>query len=120
MLDRKHNHALVSNAKNLRKNMTKQERHLWHDYLRSYPIRFQRQKIIGNYIVDFYCAKAKLVIELDGSQHFEDDAMKYDSDRTIYLEQYGLRIIRIPNNEIDSNFDGVCTYLDNIVKQSLK
>lgn len=80
MPDRKHNHNLVLNAKSLRKNMTKEERHLWYDFLKAYPIRFQRQKIIGKYIVDFYSAKMKLVIELDGSQHFENQGIKYDAE----------------------------------------
>lgn len=119
MPDRKHNHNLVLNAKSLRKNMTKEERHLWYDFLRAYPIRFQRQKIIGKYIVDFYSAKMNLVIELDGSQHFEDKGMEYDAERSKYLEQYGLTVIRIPNNEINGNFDGVCEYIDHYIKQSL-
>jgi very-short-patch-repair endonuclease len=119
MIERKHNHVLVSNAKELRKNMTKEEHHLWYDFLKSYPVRFIRQKIIGKYIVDFYCAKAKLVIELDGSQHFEKDGIRHDAERTRYLKQYGLQIIRIPNNEVNSNFDGVCKYIDNLIKQSL-
>lgn len=99
--------------------MTKEERHLWYDYLKNRDVRFISQKIFGNYIVDFYCAKAKLVIELDGSQHFEDVAIEYDNERTRYLEQYGLTIIRIPNNEINQNFYGVCEYLDNVISQSL-
>ena len=119
MPDRKHNHNLVLNAKSLRKNMTKEERHLWYDFLKAYPIRFQRQKIIGKYIVDFYSAKMNLVIELDGSQHFEDKGMGYDAERSKYLEKYGLTVIRIPNNEINGNFDGVCEYIDNYIKQSL-
>ena len=119
MPDKKHNHNLVPNAKSLRKNMTKEERHLWYDFLRAYPIRFQRQKIIGKYIVDFYSAKMNLVIELDGSQHFEDKGMEYDAERSKYLEQYGLTVIRIPNNEINGNFDGVCEYIDHYIKQSL-
>ena len=118
-LDRKHNHNLVENAKKLRKDMTKEERHLWYDFLRNYPIRFQRQKVLGRYIVDFYCAKANLVIEIDGSQHFEDDGMKSDNKRTEYLKQYELTVIRIANNEINYNFDGVCEYIDRLVKQSL-
>ncbi|MFR1992299.1 MAG: endonuclease domain-containing protein [Eubacterium sp.] len=114
-----HNKNLVSNAKELRKNMTKEERHLWYDYLRNKDIRFVRQKIIGNYIVDFYCAKASLVIELDGSQHYEDRGIEYDTQRTKYLEQCGLTVVRIPNNEINSNFNGVCDYLDDLILKSL-
>lgn len=85
-----HNKNLVSNAKELRKNMTKEERHLWYDYLRNKDIRFVRQKIIGNYIVDFYCAKASLVIELDGSQHYEDKGIEYDTQRTNTLNNVDL------------------------------
>ena len=118
-MDYKHNKALVTNAINLRKNMTKEERHLWYDFLRSYPFKFLRQKILGKYIVDFYCAEAKLIVELDGSQHYEEKEMKYDTERTDYLEQYGIRVLRIPNNEVNQNFSGVCEYIDLAVRQSL-
>ncbi len=118
-MERKHNKTLTSRAKELRKSMTKEERHLWYDYLREYPIPFLRQKVLGKYIVDFYCAQAKLVIELDGSQHFEPDTMAKDVDRTNFLSDYDLTVIRIPNNEISQNFDGVCEYIDRAVKQSL-
>ena len=115
----KHNKQLVPLAKQLRKEMTKEERHLWYDFLRSYPVRFSRQKVLGKYIADFYCAEAKLVIELDGSQHYEDRNIKKDADRTAFLEGYGLRVIRIPNNDVSRNFCGVCEYIDAAVKQSL-
>ena len=118
-MDYKHNKSLVSNARNLRKNMTKEERHLWYDFLRSYPAKFLRQKILGKYIVDFYCAEAKLIVELDGSQHYEDNGKKYDMERTAYLEQYGVRVLRIPNNEVFRNFRGVCEFIDMIVKERL-
>ena len=118
-MDRKHNKSLVSNAKELRKNMTKEERHLWYDFLKDYPVRFSRQKVLGKYIVDFYSASAKFIIELDGSQHFEETGQKYDKQRDEYLKEYGLQIIRIPNIEINENFDGVCEYLDKLIKQSL-
>jgi len=115
----KHNPDLVSYAKQLRKSMTKEERHLWYDFLRRYPVRFLRQKILGKYIVDFYCASAKLVIELDGSQHFDENNIVKDTERTSFLEKYGLKVIRIPNNQINTNFDGVCEFIDSEVKQSL-
>ena len=118
-MDYKHNKSLVSNARNLRKNMTKEERHLWYDFLRSYPIKFLRQKILGKYIVDFYCAEAKLIVELDGSQHYETREMEYDTERTVYLKQYGIQVLRIPNNEVNQNFSGVCEYIDLAVRQSL-
>ena len=118
-MDYKHNKSLVSNARNLRKNMTKEERHLWYDFLRSFPFKFLRQKVFGKYIVDFYCAEAKLVVELDGSEHYEDKGMEYDTERTAYLEQYGVRVLRISNNEVNQNFLGVCEYIDLAVRQSL-
>ena len=115
----KHNKQLVPLAKQLRKEMTKEERHLWYDFLRTHPVRFSRQKVLGKYIADFYSAEAKLVIELDGSQHYEDDNMQKDAERTAFLKDYGLTVIRIPNNEISKNFRGVCEYIDIAVKQSL-
>ena len=116
---KKYNRKLSGFAKELRSNMTKEERHLWYDFLRSYPVRFSRQKVLGKYIADFYSAEAKLVIELDGSQHYEDRGIEKDADRTAFLEGYGLTVIRIPNNEVSRNFCGVCEYIDAVVKQSL-
>ncbi len=116
----KHNPNLTSNARKLRKNMTKEERHLWYDFLRQYPVRFLRQKVIDNYIVDFYCAKAKLVIELDGGQHYEEAVQRYDKIRTEHIETRALTVIRIPNNEVNENFEGVCTYIDRVVRESLR
>lgn len=115
----KHNSRLVPFAKQLRKEMTKEECHLWYDFLRDYPVRFSRQKILGAYIADFYCAKAGLVIELDGSQHYEEEALVKDAERTAFLEGYHLRVIRILNSEVNRNFEGVCTYIDAAVRQSL-
>ena len=115
----KHNKQLVPFAKQLRKEMTKEERHLWYDFLRTYPVRFSRQKVLGKYIADFYSAEAKLVIELDGSQHYEELNLEKDTDRTTFLEGYGLTVIRIPNNEVMRNFRGVCEYIDGAVRQSL-
>ena len=106
-------------AKSLRKNMTPWERKLWYLFLKDYPVRFQRQKAIGNYIADFYCAKAKLVVELDGSQHFHQVQMEKDAERTAYLAQFGIRVLRIPNNAVHQNFFGVCEHIDLFVKQSL-
>ena len=118
-MQRKHSEQLIPLARQLRREMTQEERHLWYDFLRSYPIRFSRQKILGMYIADFYCAKAKLVIELDGSQHYEDSHQIHDAQRTAFLQGYGLTVIRIPNNEVTRNFAGVCTYIDTVVRQSL-
>ena len=108
---------LIPFAKKLRKNMTRQERHLWYDFLRSYPIRFQRQKTIGNYIVDFYCHSANLVIELDGSQHYFDEGITNDKERDEFLTKQGLRVLRFSNKDIDENFKGVCEYIDLIIKK---
>ena len=99
--------------------MTPWERKLWYEYLRYCPIRFQRQKCIGSFIVDFYCAKARLVIELDGSRHFIKSNEIKDKIRTGKLEDYNLTVIRIPNNEIDENFDGVCEFVDTYIRNSL-
>ena len=118
-MDRKHNSEIVPFAKELRKNMTKEERHLWYDFLKTYPVRFLRQKVLGRYIADFYCAKANVVIELDGSQHYEDESLVNDEKRTEYLEQYGIKVVRISNLDVLKNFEGVCMYIDNEVKQSL-
>lgn len=118
-MQRKHNKNLVPLGRELRKNMTGEERHLWYDFLKSYPVRFLRQKVLGRYIVDFYCAQAKLVIELDGSQHYEENALEKDEARTAFLKGYGLMVIRIPNNEINKNFQGVCDFIDDAVRRSL-
>lgn len=112
-----YNKSNIPLAKNLRKNMTPWERKLWYEFLSTYPVRFQRQKAIGNYIVDFYCAKAKLVIELDGSQHYNKSDMIKDKICTEKLEEFNLTVVRIPNNEIDENFDGVCEYIDCFIKK---
>jgi len=119
VLRHKHNKLLVPFARKLRKDMTKEERHLWYDFLGSYPVRFSRQKVLGKYIVDFYSAEAKLVIELNGAQHFEKENMARDAERTAFLEGYGLRVLRIPNNEVNRNFTGVCEYIDDACEQSL-
>ena len=118
-MDRKHNSALTENARALRKNMTKEERRLWYDFLREYPVRFLRQKVIDNYIVDFYCHKARLIIELDGSQHYEKEGLLKDKIRTERIERRDLTVIRIPNNEVNENFEGVCEYIDLLVKEAL-
>ena len=115
----KHNKQLVPFAKQLRKKMTKEERHLWYDFLRTYPVRFSRQKVLGKYIADFYRAEAKLVIEPDGSQHYEDVNAEKDTERTAFLEGYGLSAIRNQNNAVMRNFRGVCEYIDAVVRQSL-
>lgn len=107
-------------AKNLRKHATPQENHLWYDFLSHYPVRFQRQKAIDNYIADFYCHKAKLVVELDGAEHFTESGQQHDAFRTEILADYGLTVIRITNRQINENFRGVCEYIDAVVAASLR
>ncbi len=118
-MQHKHNKAIVPAAKSLRHNMTKEERHLWYDFLRTHSARFSRQKILGRYIADFYSAKAKLVIELDGSQHYTPEGKQQDEARTAFLAGYGLTVIRISNADVMKNFSGVCAYIDRVVEQSL-
>ena len=108
---------IIQCAKNLRNNMTKEEKHLWYDYLKKHPIRFQRQKIYGRYILDFYSYKARLVIELDGSQHYKEKAIEYDKKRTEFLEENQLKVIRFTNLQINQNFSGVCSVIDKIVTE---
>ena len=102
------NSKLTGNAKALRKNMTKEERHLWYDFLKTLPVTVNRQKVIGRYIVDFYIASSKLVIELDGSQHYEDENAKNDAQRDGYLNSLGIKVLRYSNLDINLNFDSVC------------
>ena len=114
-----YNKSNIPLAKNLRKNQTPWGRKLWYDYLRYYPVRFQRQKAIGNYIVDFYCAKAHLVIELDGGGHYEPAQEHHDALRTQFLQNMNLAVLRICNRDIDKNFVGICEYIDHAVKEAL-
>ena len=100
--------------------MTKEERHLWYDFLKGYPIRFLRQKIIDDYIADFYCHRARLVIELDGSQHYTKDGLLKDKIRTERIEKRDLTVLRIPNGEINHNFGEICRFIDEFVEKSLR
>ena len=99
--------------------MTKQERHLWYDFLSGYSPRFQRQKTIGSYIADFYCHEAKLVIELDGAQHYEENVMEYDAVRTQFLNAAGIEVLRFPNAAVDKDFVGVCVIVEQCVKNRM-
>ena len=114
-----YDHNNINFARKLRKDMTPWERKLWYCFLKAYPIRFQRQKVIGSYIADFYCAKANLIIELDGGGHYNPYAEIKDQSRTNDLESYGLKVIRFCNLDIDKNFYGVCTVIDEEVKLRL-
>ena len=113
------NQNLKGFSQKLRKEMTKEESLLWYRFLRKYPVRFRRQYIIGNYIVDFYCHQARLVIELDGSQHREEEAVQYDQSRTQYLEYQGLKVLRFSNLDILRQFSAVCEYIDETVKSRM-
>ena len=104
-------------AQELRKNQTKEENHLWYDFLKTYPLQFKRQYPIGAYYVDFYCYKARLIVELDGSQHTNPQSIAYDNRRTEFLEKQGFLVLRISNLDIWKNFDGVCTYIDMLARE---
>lgn len=110
----------VSFAKEMRKNPTPWERRLWYDFLCKYPVRFQRQKAIGNYIADFYCARAKLVLELDGGGHYNEKQIEKDKIRSAELAKCGLFVLRICNLDIDRNFSGVCEQIDIIVESRIR
>ena len=110
----------LRNSQRLRKEMTKEERHLWYDFLRSYPVQFKRQFPIDNYIVDFYCHKARLVAELDGSQHYEPEKLEYDRRRTAFLEEKGLYVLRFSNLDVMREFRGVCQAVDLAVQARLR
>lgn len=114
-----YNNKLVSVAKELRKEMTKEEKHLWYDFLRHYPVKIYKQKVIDKFIVDFYCHSAKIVIEVDGSQHYTDEGKAYDSERTKELNGYGIDVIRFSNNDINKNFEGTCNEIDRIISERL-
>ena len=114
-----YNSDLILRAKKLRKQATPQENHLWYDFLRSYPVRFQRQKAIDSYIADFFCHAAKLVIEIDGSQHYEPRGQAHDEKRTEVLQKYRLEVLRFSNRDINLHFAAVCELIDSTVKARL-
>ena len=102
----------LANARQLRREMTPHERKLWYLFLRKYPVKIYKQRIIGKFIVDFYCASAKVVIEVDGSQHYEPQGMAYDVERSAFLSALGLDVLRFSNRDVDRNFRGVCEQID--------
>ena len=112
-----HNKKLTSYAQELRKNMTKEERTLWYEYLSKYPHRFRRQVTCGRCILDFYCTSAKLAVELDGSQHYEAEGQLYDQNRTAYLNSVGIRVLRFSNLDVLKNLSGVCQMIDMAVME---
>ena len=107
-MNKTYNSKLIDNAKSLRSNMTKEEKHLWYDFLKNLNITVNRQKVIGKYIVDFFIASKKIVIELDGSQHYEGENIKYDVSRDTYLKELGIKVLRYSNFDVNRNFEGVC------------
>ena len=114
------NENLKPYSTKLRKNATPEENHLWYDYLRTYPIRFNRQRIIGNYIADFYCDRVKLVIEIDGEQHYSEAGEAYDTKRTTYLAEHGIWVLRFFNSEVNRDFEMVCRTIDGTVLELLE
>jgi len=115
-----YNQNLVLRSRELRKQATMQERRLWYDFLSGYPVRCRRQRIIGSYIVDFYCPQAKLIIELDGAHHLEQNQAEYDAERTKFMQAGGYRVIRFGNRQIDTQFESVCAQIDQAIRQHMK
>ena len=112
--------SLLENARRLRRDMTPHERKLWYLFLRKYPVKIYKQRIIGRFVVDFYCASAKLVIEIDGSQHYDPQGMTYDAERSEFLSALGLEVLRFSNRDIDKDFDGVCERIDIVIQSRLR
>jgi very-short-patch-repair endonuclease len=106
------NNKLTPLSQQLRKRMTREESLLWHCFLKRYALRFHRQYVIGNYIVDFYCHQARLVVEIDGGQHTRSSEVEKDIVRTQYLEAQGLRVLRFTNLEVKQQFYAVCSEID--------
>ena len=115
----KKNNKLLEQARELRRAMTPQERHLWYDYLQQYPVKIYKQRIIDNFIVDFYCHKARLIIEVDGAGHYTHEGRAYDLARTKALENYGLHVMRISDREVEEQFDRVCQIIDDAIKMRI-
>lgn len=111
-MDETRRHVLAQRAERMRKNMTRAERMLWFSFLREYPISFVAQKVVGNYILDFYCRKTRLSIELDGDSHYTKAQQEYDTTRTTYLEMCEIKELRFTNTDIYENFEGVCEVID--------
>ena len=117
---RGYNEEMKERSRQLRKNMTPQEKHLWYDYLRRYPIKIYRQRSIDWFIADFYCDSARLVIEVDGGQHYTPDGKEYDTDRDAILRKYNLSVLRIKNEDVEKNFSNVCKLIDNQIREEIK
>jgi len=117
-MNKTNNTRLTRNAQKLRNNMTKEERHLWYDFLKNLPITVNRQKVIGNYIVDFYIASSKIAIELDGSQHYEDMGIENDSKRDAFLNSLDIKVLRYSNLDVNQRFESVCQDILNEINTS--
>ena len=116
----KKNNELLHVERILRRNMTRHEKHLWYDFLRYYPLKIYKQRIIDNFIADFYCHSAHLVIELDGSQHYTSQGKAHDAARTEILEIYGIYVLRFSNRDVDKNFEGVCRMIDRVINERIE
>lgn len=116
----KKNNELLNVARILRRNMTRHEKHLWYDFLRYYPVKIYKQRIIDNFIADFYCHSARLVIELDDSQHYTNQGRAHDAARTEILERNGIGVLRFSNKDIDENFNGVCRMIDRVINERIE
>ena len=114
------NNELLPRAKELRRDMTPQERKLWYLFLRKYPVKIYKQRIIESFIVAFYCASAKLVIELDGSQHYEKQGQAYDRERDAILSGLGLKVLRFSNAQINREFSAVCAAIDRALQERIR
>ena len=119
-LQLKKNNKLLNIAKILRRNMTRQKKHLWYDFLRFYPVKVYKQRIIDDFIADFYCHSARLVIELDGSQHHTDHGREYDEARTEILEKYGICVLRFSNSDVEKYFESVCVTIDSVISERIE
>lgn len=108
---------LIKNSQSLRKEMTKEERHLWYDYLKKSPFKVHRQYVVGNYILDFYIPCAKICIEIDGEQHYKSAVKEYDTERTEWLSSQGITMIRYDNRDINQRFRAVCDSLSRILEK---
>ena len=116
---RPYNPAMTPRAQELRREATPQEKHLWYDFLSTYPFRFLRQRVIGSYIVDFYCHEARLVVEIDGGQHYTAEGLEYDRHRTAFLESLQLQVIRFTNRDVEQHFEHVCKMIEDAVMHQL-
>lgn len=114
-----YNKKLLERSRELRREMTRQEKHLWYDFLRQYPLKIYKQRSIDCFIADFYCSAARLVIEVDGGQHYTEEGLAYDKERTEAIEKHDLKVIRFTNKEVDQQFEGVCWKIDQTIKEEL-